>query len=138
MNNEATSLIERLEALEAPCRECDEAICDLLFTERQRTCIKGLSDEEGGMNMWRYPNGHIANALRFTTSLDAAMTLVPEGHSWSVNYPANDDGSKSVFGHKSRSHAIVQGTSELRYYGPTPAIALCIASLKAQEASNGR
>lgn len=70
-------LAKRVEALHGPCRETDEEICDALFTERHRTCIKGLSDADGGMNMWRYPKGYIANALRFTDSLDAAMTLVP-------------------------------------------------------------
>src|SRR3546814_7746874 len=35
----------------------------------------------------------------YTASLDAAMTLVLEGMSWSVTDPANADGSRSVFGH---------------------------------------
>src|SRR3546814_1218729 len=47
----------------------------------------------------------------YTASLDAAMTLVPEGMSWSVTDPANADGSRSVFGHSSRSE---EQTSELQ------------------------
>jgi len=75
-------LIAALEAAEGPSRELDDVIATAIFTDKRRTCIKGLSDEAGGMWMFRYPDGSIGSSLRFTASIDAAMMLVPEG--WAV------------------------------------------------------
>jgi|SRR5882672_4060965 len=68
-------LAELVEALKGPDREVDDAIATALFSDKHRGCIEGLSDEAGGMWMFRYPNGAIGSSLRFTGSLDAAMTL---------------------------------------------------------------
>ena len=83
--NDIETLAARVEALTGPDREVDEAIADLVYTNKRRTCIAGLSDEDGGMWMWETPDGHIQNALRFTFSLDAAMTLVPKGMGFDLN-----------------------------------------------------
>lgn len=72
-------------------------------------------------------------ALPFSTSLDAALTLVPEG--W---------GSKvMVSNNRSCGHAVVSdswGCEHRTFYAnqaATPALALCIAALKAREFSHG-
>lgn len=59
----------------------------------------------------------------FVRSIDAALTLVPEGWEWTVS--AYDDGSISTCA-PSGTVSLVE-TSE----GATPALALCAAALKA-------
>ena len=93
-----TELITRLEALTGPDREVD-------------------------LHMMRYVEnigGDPAKALHYTASLDAAMTLVPEGcDKWAVS---------------GRNAATVgKDRQPIRWsYAATPAIALCIAALKAR------
>lgn len=108
------SLIERLEALESPCRECDA----LLHHAR----LNGIG------------TGYASNAPAYTASLDAAMTLVPEGYGWRLWVPSSTALSPMVvtMWGNGRKYAPNESTAA------TPAIALCIASLKAQEASNDR
>lgn len=77
-------LSERVAAATGPDRELDEAIADAIYTNKRRTCIAGLSDDEGGMWMWETPDGHIQNALRFTASMDAVMAIAPEGRRMTV------------------------------------------------------
>lgn len=109
-------LIERLEKAAAPDRELDNLIWFWLGQPLPDDCADCPA--------------------RYTASLDAALTLVPEGHYWSFD---------------SRGCAIVcadQPPSEIHgdcLGHKSPAIALCIAALKAraakrdltQEASNG-
>ena len=76
---ELEALAARVEGLAGACRETDDEIATVLFAEKQRHCIKGLSDDDGGLWMFRYPNGSIGSALGFTRSLDAAMTPAPAG-----------------------------------------------------------
>lgn len=94
-----TALIERLEALDAPCRECDVLIDPV--------------------------NG---TAFHYTAYIDAAMTLVPEGWRWSLFGP---DNQACLVNPDNPSQA---ATCD----GANPAIALCIAALRAQETANGR
>ena len=114
-------LSDRVEALVGPCREVDDAIATALFSDKHRTCIKGLSDAEGGMWMFRYPNGSIGSALRFTSSLDAALTLVPEG--WDVDIRIRQNFSHTIMENADGSEV---GSSN----APTPALALCAAALR--------
>jgi hypothetical protein len=82
-----------------------------------------------GREIYGYePDDPMWHVLPFTTSIDAALTLVPEGHGWKI-WLATD----FVYG-VTKGNAIVW-----KYYGPsqevqanTPALALCIASLKAR------
>lgn len=57
----------------------------------------------------------------YTTSLDAALTLVPEGYCWSIGFAG-------------RTIANVWKTPTPSK-GGTPALALCIAALKARESA---
>ena len=66
----------------------------------------------------------------YTTSLDAALTLVPDGWDWQVEggtppmcAMVSDNGGKFL----------IQGDQEFyAYHKTSPALALCIASLKAR------
>lgn len=75
-----TALASQVESASGPDRELDDAIAEALFTGKHRVCVKGLSGAAGGMWMFTYPNGSIGSSLRFTGSIDAARTLVPESH----------------------------------------------------------
>lgn len=104
------TLIERLEAASGPDRTLDGAI--------QRAMGQDWPIHFSGCG--------VANA--FSTSIDAAMTLVPEG--WHTFLATEDRHSHSWgwelrggFGQKAHGRA------------PTPALALCIASLKARGVS---
>ena len=101
-----TNLIARLEAAEGPSRELDYQIQRLVF-----------SPMTGG------------NPVReFTRSLDAAVSLVPEGMQYCMG--CLSDTRVPVRG-VSRYHAWVGSMETI--FAPTLALALCIAALKARE-----
>ena len=145
---ELLALAARVEAGEGADRELDDAIATAIYSEPERHCVQGLSDEAGGMWMFRYPNGSIGSSLRFTASLDAAMTLVPEG--WAIeslsHWPAAPEGADNHTTGKSSARLV--GTSLSRFgksmiwghgFGDgrvdgdatTPALALTAAALRA-------
>lgn len=73
----------------------------------------------------------LEGVLPYTASIDAALTLVPEGMEWSVS-------NRGQIGAKHLSFVGVYGEpmvgSECDTNATTPAIALCIAALKARDA----
>lgn len=135
------SIAERIEALEGPCREMEAEIYSArnphmkpvtpvakyrgrFFDPSKTTNIAAQSYHISG--------GATGIAPRYTTSLDAAMTLVPEG--W---LPIIDCTyiRPEVELHPTDESSFGQG----RRFGKaaTPALALCAAALRAQEATNG-
>lgn len=68
-------------------------------------------------------------ALRYTASIDAAMTLVPEGYDWSLDNFDGEFGKPSAWVHARRSAAEIVPVT-----GATPALALCSAALRARAA----
>lgn len=124
--SELLKLADRIEALQVSDREMDDTIAEALFTGKHRVCVKGLSDEAGGMWMFTYPDGSIGSSLRFTGSLDAAMTLVPEGWEFSLdNWSGSETFGPCVcdMGDDMRP--------EFNSEAKTLALALCAASLRA-------
>lgn len=70
----------------------------------------------GGRDYWDAPH--------YTTSVDAALTLVPEGFDWTLGHT---NGGLTI-------HAEVGGRGdEYMRFGATPALALCAAALRARE-----
>lgn len=105
-----TALIEALERAEGPSRELDRSI------------FYALQDQMTGDPFF---------APKFTASIDAAMTLVPEG--WAATVCRFNSGKgKAILWRDSwcDNHAPTAGTD-----APTPAIALCIAALRAGSAA---
>ncbi|MDH3376209.1 MAG: hypothetical protein OEQ39_04475 [Gammaproteobacteria bacterium] len=103
-------LIERLEAAESGSRELDANIALSMG---------------GSVKLVPGPNG--AQWPHYTTSIDAALTLVPEGWRWQVS------------GFEASGEACVDSLAlDLERYGAaaTPALALVIAALRAMEAEN--
>lgn len=98
-------LIERLEKATGPDRELDIAICAAL----------GKTRLDPGFQ----------TAPAYTDSLDAALTLVPEGLGWIIS--RHDNGG---------AYWAEVGDEPWQYTGATPAIALCIPALKARSAQS--
>jgi len=126
------TLIERLEALTGPCRECDIEIArDRFGFDAVRP--GGTCWPKGSIIVPCYPGWQIMPA--YTASIDAAMTLVPDGCGYvirksvkrmpvvSLQFP--NDGLGCKF------ETTVDGWADY-VLGHTPAITLCIAALKAK------
>ena len=121
-----TNLLTRLESAEVGNRKLDFAIgCEL--------GIDGCVQLDDGT--W----DHILPGTwpAYTTSLDAALTLVPEGAVWHV---MTDYGglNRAKIGPKGRPSASVYDAGEVDHPtfiqedAATPALALCIAALRAR------
>jgi len=119
------SLIERLEKLQGPSREIDEAIAATLQTDGKMRVMwrPGAFCE---MDAYIHPNGVRSPMLEYTAYVDAAMTLVPKGCMWDVgsNGP-DDDGPWATV----TSMTTMQDFS---VHAPTPALALVTACLMAR------
>lgn len=107
MTNPTTllALAERCEQAAGPDRELDFAIA-------------------AGVGWPDSPNLH-QHARRYTESLDAAVTLVPEGWRWFVDSVG--------FAHVYKDSIV--GASDIKA-GAKPALALCAAALRARAAAH--
>lgn len=134
-------LIEMLEKATGPDRDIDLA-CHILLSGRKwefsqawlnnRDIIHtAVTDEDReDMEVWgTLP--HVRMLPRYTASLDAALTLVPSGHEWR----AGDDLENRSAWASISDDVWDEANGEIIAIGKTPAIALCIAALKARAAS---
>lgn len=78
----------------------------------------------------------LPHALPYTASLDAAMTLVPEGWGWLVSQPNEKAIASGLLKERTPVLGEVQYGCEQRYAvaAATPALALCAAALRARAA----
>jgi len=115
-----TDLIQRLEAATEGSRELEE---DIALSVVWRRLDGGTSAIASGV--WQSPCDFWGGLLLpcFTRSIDAALTLLPEGYG-AVSASFNEQGRSSV----RIAHPYVSGN------GATPALATVIAALKAREA----
>jgi hypothetical protein len=121
------TLIARLEAAMGPSRELDLRICRDVLDGEPLGHAAGMPDE-----LLLVAQGRLAPMPRYTASLDAALTLVPVGYCWKLR-------------HAYAAQAVVwqidceydEGSGRILPFGEhrTPAIALCIAALKARAAA---
>jgi len=128
-------LIRRLESAKEGSRELDIEIWDNV----EAWPVSPDNSE------WRIiPSGNntcLASTVAppYTTSIDAALTLVPEGYSYSLGAPdwssTDNDGppSSPAWANLFKGRSGGWNTAN----GVTPALALCIASLKAREKPHG-
>jgi hypothetical protein len=105
-------LIERLERATGPDQELDLAIA----TACQIDCLQYVGEECSGV---AFPD-------HYTSSLDAALSLVPEGLSWAIKSPGFQSLSK-----RHRVH-LETGDDEWLADGWTAPVAVCLAALKAR------
>lgn len=146
---EGPTLIERLEKATGPSRELDGLIGRSLETMPTATFetkapfpslegmywVLGRKDSESGPHEERWSK----NPPRYTASIDVALTLVPEGWRWQTSNRAPKPQAGRAFIHNDQP--ISTGLGGLcpnpKYEGhettaATPAIALCIAALRAR------
>jgi hypothetical protein len=123
-------LIARLEAATGPDRELDEGIhvvfghCLHPFDKWQKWEIEDGNDYDSGINCGVCGKDTSFNpAPAYTSSIDAAVTLVPEDMHWEI---CRAD-------HRKGFMARVWYSVVYRADAPTPALALCIAALKARK-----
>ena len=114
--NDYTNLIAKLEAAEGPSRELDNEI----YTHVLKTHVIKPGERPLTSDREYTP--------QYTFSLDAAVSLVPEGEQYCLG--CLSDTRVPVRG-VSRYHAWVGAQKTI--YAPTPALALCIAALKARQ-----
>ena len=115
-------LIASLEAATKGSRELDAEIFAAISDDRT---IR-LGDGAAPGCYWQLSVGgrSLHTAPIYTTSLDAALRLVPEGYDWwTVDGFADGQGCASCY---------KKGIGGDLYNGSTPALALCIAALKAR------
>ena len=149
-----TNLSERVMSLSGPDREVDAEIAVFL----KHGCRANLADDLEYLSM---PNKHdpghgvapghywfhcrsgmsLRSAPNYTASIDAAMTLVPEGDpAFSATFwrLGNDGEGADPAEFKAEILLCSMLTSKrLSATASTPALALCAAALLAREASNG-
>ncbi len=122
------ALIERLEKLTGPDRECDVAIFRVLKPEyagpEWQLYGRGLRHVNDSSDV-RTPEPPERTPGYYTASIDAALTLVPEGMDY-VELKRFSDGWYAKVDEASHEPDRFVG------YQKPPAIALCIASLRAR------
>ena len=127
----AVAEIERLEAATEGSRELDAEIAVQIWP-----ALAGFQpDSERGPGHWITPQDGPTYAEDYTTSIDAALTLVPEG--WYLTCLAEVgcghfyDWAATICDHL---EGRVEDGDWRSAPGQTPALALCIATVKAREA----
>jgi hypothetical protein len=117
VSDELLRLAERVEAATGPDRELNIAMLPLVGIR--------FVDEGHPIGQVCYDsNGHGVPMPNFTASLDAAMTLVPEGW-WKDLFDADDGDCLAAFWHE-------ETDTEINVRGKTWPLALCAASLRSR------
>ena len=118
------ALAERVEGLDGPDREVDCRIWAALNGGGFDTYAAVVPD----FGQWR--------ALYYTASLDAAMTLVPEGLRASMTFTGLDGYSCDISDQRGRQIAVAYSHRDPeRPKMPIPSLALCAAALRARAQS---
>lgn len=129
LSADIAGLIERLSKADAPCRCLDESIVHALCPGAIiQTYVQG--DEEKTVF---HAEPLVANkdyVPRYTASIDAALTLVPEGVEWRLGSASHRKGFVVTFWLPGDG-----GLVRIHVDAPTPALTLCIAALRARSAS---
>lgn len=122
-----TDLIAALEAADGPSSELDFQIATCLLHAQRFRDAKVVYDDNGEPWFIQVANGMTTTSIEaYTRSIDAALTLVPEGCVWDAGKDTTGPGFARI--HRGKE------TSRETWFAATPAIALCIAALKAREA----
>lgn len=134
------ALAERVEKLSGPCRETDAHIWCALNGKRYMGHNRAYGSEETQIEFTEPPKRTrrvsggrgLPHAARWTASIDAAMTLVPEDSFWRVGHDG-DGPDPAMF----KAVVSVQKEGEIAISfrmatAETAALALCSAALRAR------
>lgn len=122
MTTDIRELVERLERAGERSQELDVAIAKV--AGQPYGPLSEVMDD--GKEIWH----HAECAAHYTTSLDAALTLVPEGWAYILYGEAyGDEPCAELYKPQHPPKGI-----QHRKRAATPALALCIAALKASDA----
>lgn len=121
--DELLAIVERCEKASEGSRELDARIAFVLDNRSIHVIVDG--DVLGRNNQPPHDICIVGWAPSYTTSLDAAMTLVPPGHDWSL---FSDNGAAMA----GCMPASEDGCDWTDVPGATPALAICAAALRAQ------
>lgn len=122
-------LIERLEKATGPDRELDDLIAGVVLNPGGEVRLEGMPSGEPGIKTYFYPDGTRGTSLRYSSSIDSALTLVPEGWGWLVR-DFKGDGEEGAYADV--PHLTIESNMDGQAFHKIPAIALCIAALKAR------
>ena len=126
--SEHAALIAKLEAADGPSRELDQEIGVSIGDRRpdHNWVLLRLGSYVADAGGW---NETFWIADNYTSSIDAALTLVPAWCGWNV------DGHRESIVTKNNVNSLGEREDDDWYsaYHKTPAIALCIAALKARQ-----
>lgn len=123
MTDNLQPLIHRLEEAEGPDRRIDADLWDTLELVDERHCEMWCK-QDGRTDLTR-ERFVLTWAPRYTESLDAAVSLVPEGRTWMVSVGLERSGA---------SLSVPYDIDAMSSACATPALALCIAALRAIQA----
>lgn len=122
------TLLDRLAAATEGSRELDGAIAAAIAAQMGKAGVYWPDDGEPHWSEWRGQETVMGElVLHYTTSLDAALTLVPEGWRYIIDESAPDVGISVSL----RSLEANFRQSGIRETAATPALAICIAALNA-------
>ena len=127
-NAELLALIERLEGADDGSRELDAEIALHLFPDVFKDAT---ADSRKGAGHWMHPEGGHMYAQDYTTSLGAALTLVPDHCACAIQIPGKRNTSGSL-AFADVWHLGLQEGVNPGVFAKTPALALSIAALKAR------
>lgn len=122
-------LIARLESADGPSRELDCLIAAAVDWQIECATITPANAIKAFGLDWMVESADLYNSIfnqlpRYTTSIDAAMTLVPECHFWSICMKGETTGYSACC--QERGDALEW------HDAATPALALAAAALKAR------
>ena len=131
---ELDDLIARLERAEGPSAELDEAIASAVLVPDGMERLVAVPGAAVPIQMYRFPDGSRGTALRFSASIDAALTLVPE----SAEEVRIQIGNQTRHANATVDFDTFHGGKIEVGAAIKPALALCIAALRARkETPNG-
>lgn len=121
-------LAARCEAAVGPDHRLDAAVWKAALAEPGQLESIAIGREVYGDKEAQFRTDRMMDGFRPTASLDAAMTLVPEGHHWQVG-----EGIETEAGIRDRAYAWCTDADEGELsLAATPALALTAACLRAR------
>ena len=126
------TLLSKLEAATEGSRELDDAIASAVLNPGGELRLEGMPNGSPGLKTWFYPDGTRGTSLNYTTSIDAALTLLKG--MWCI-YAMEDPGCSYL---PANSSGDFLGAKQIVVNHPVPTIALCIAALRARSSQGDK